>query len=161
MDPRLCRDHLEKLIAEEHAALTELEQLLVGEHAILIKNDLTAVETASEQRQIHMGELLRIQSERRSLLRMHGYADDKDGINQLLIWCDPPRALSRSWSECAQSATRCRDLNERNAALVAARMKRVEGLLEVIVGPGNYANVYSASGQRDSGRSGSLLAAEA
>ena len=161
MDPTLSREHLEKLIAEEHAALAQLETLLVAEQSVLQKDELTAVEAASDARQRSMGELLRIQDERRALLRLHGFNDDKFGIEKILAWCDPESTLRRSWRECADVATRCRTLNERNSALVAARMQRVENLLQVIVGPSRHAGVYSATGRRDQAHSGGLLAAEA
>lgn len=161
MDPRLCRDQLEQLIASEVTLLNELEKLLVTEHDVLLKNELVALEAASDARQQCMGALLQIQDERVALLRMHGYSNDPAGINRLLDWCDPAKILKSRWSACLELASRCRQSNERNAALVAARMKRVAGLLDVIVGPAQRATVYSASGSRDSGRSGALFAAEA
>jgi flagellar biosynthesis/type III secretory pathway chaperone len=108
-----------------------------------------------------MTALLAIQDERHTLLRMHGYNSDPLGVNKLLDWCDPRQTLKASWMQCGKFAERCRLLNDRNAALVAARMKRVEGLLEVIVGSGKQANVYSAAGTQDAGRSGVMFAAEA
>ena len=161
MDPQLCSEHLSRLLAEETTQLGELQQLLYAEHEVLLANELNALETASTNRQLCMSALLRIQDERRALLRLHGYRDDPDGINQLLNWCDPGQALKKRWSACLDQAARCRQSNDRNAALVAARLKRVEGLLEVIVGPGQHANVYSASGGQHGNRSGVLFATEA
>lgn len=161
MDPRLCREQLERLVTDEARLMGELEKLLVTEYDVLLKNELAALETASEARQQCMGALLQIQDERVALLRMHGYSNDPAGINRLLDWCDPGKSLKARWSACLELAARCRQSNDRNAALVAARMQRVAGLLEVIVGPGQRAAVYSASGSRDAGRSGGLFAAEA
>lgn len=161
MDPQLCREHLEKLLAEEVALLIELERLLLQEHTVLVSNELTALEAAGDARQARMSALVRIQEERRALLRMHGYSGDHEGVNKLLTWCDPRQTLRGDWRRCGELAAVCRQHNERNAALVAARMKRVESLLEVIVGPGTHAGVYSASGARDAARFGGIFAAEA
>ena len=161
MDPQLCREQLEQLINEETSLLGDLEQLLGREHEILQKNELSALETASDLRQERMGALLRIQDERGTLLRMHGYSADGVGIDKLLAWCDPKQQLRTRWSQCLDLATRCRRSNDRNAALVSARMQRVEGLLEVIVGPSQHAGTYSSTGGRSQNRSGAMFAGEA
>lgn len=161
MDPQLCREQLSRLISDEARLMGELEKLLITEHEVLTKNEIVALEAASEARQHCMSALLQIQDERVALLQMHGYSNDPDSINRMLDWCDPARLLKIRWSACLDLAARCRQSNERNAALVAARMKRVAGLLDVIVGTNQRAGVYSATGVRDNGRSGALFAAEA
>ena len=56
------------------------------------------------------------------------------GLERLLAWCDPSRTLRRRWAECAERAARCRNLNDRNGALVTVRLKNVEGMLDVLTG---------------------------
>ena len=60
MDPGVCREHLQKLLAEEFNALTQLDTLLDREHGFLIANDVDGLDRASESRQACVGELLRI-----------------------------------------------------------------------------------------------------
>lgn len=146
MDPRVCREHLEKLLAEETNTLAQLETLLDREHDLLTANDIDELERAGEARQQCVGTLVRIEDERRSLCRMMNVPADVTGLDRLLTWCDPTKALRRRWTECAERATRCRHLNERNGALVTARLKKVEGALDVLTGRANQPKVYGRQG---------------
>jgi flagellar biosynthesis/type III secretory pathway chaperone len=160
VDSSVCREHLARLIAEEAASLTQLEELLAREHETLVANNIEALEQATEKRQVAIGALLRIEDERRSLCHMHGHSPDLAGLEKLLAWCDPRGTLKAQWAECATRAGRCRDLNERNGALVMARMKRVEGLLSVITRRDTVAT-YGPQGAYQPPRSGGVLAVEA
>ena len=108
-----------------------------------------------------LGPFLRTEEERRSLCRMHGREPDAQGIEGLLTWCDPRGTLRAAWAKCAQSATRCRELNDRNGALVAARMKRVDNLLSVLTGQQQDASTYGPKGSTSAIRSGRVLSTEA
>jgi flagella synthesis protein FlgN len=159
VDPKVCREHLEGLVTEEIGALTRLEVLLDKEHEYLLANDIEALERAGDARQVCVGALLRIEDERRSLCRMMNLPSDPAGLEQLLTWCDPSRALQRRWGQCAALAASCRSRNERNGALVTARLKRVEGLLDVLTGRSNQPKVYGKQGGYDRpGRSVHVLA---
>jgi flagellar biosynthesis protein FlgN len=146
VDPGVCREHLQKLLAEEFNALTQLETLLDREHEFLIANDVDGLDRASESRQACVGELLRIEDERRSLCRMMNVPTDVQGLERLLRWCDPSNSMQRRLGDCHQRATRCRELNERNGALVTARLKKVEGMLDVLTGRANQPKMYGRQG---------------
>lgn len=146
MDPGVCREHLQKLLAEEFNALTQLDGLLDREHELLVANDVDGLEAAGEARQACVGELLRVEDERRSLCRMMNVPADMHGLERLLRWCDPANSMQRRLGECAQRAARCRELNERNGALVTARLKKVEGMLDVLTGRANQPKVYGRQG---------------
>lgn len=159
MDPSACRELLEKLLAEEVAALTRLEGLLDKEHGFLVANDIEELERAGDARQACVGILVRVEDERRSLCRMMNVPADPAGLEKLLTWCDPSRVLKTRWAACADRAARCRSLNDRNGALVTSRLKRVEGMLDVITGRANQPKVYGRKGGYDvSGRSDHVLA---
>lgn len=159
MDPRVCREHLEKLLVEEISNLARLEELLDQEHQYLEANDVEALERAGDARQSCVMALVAIEDERRSLCRMMNVSPDAIGIDKLLDWCDPTRDIKTRWAACAERATRCRSLNDRNGALVAARLKRVEGMLDVITGRSNQPKVYGSKGGYDTpGRSDRVLA---
>ena len=162
MDPTLTRESLARLLDAEARVLADLERLLAREHEILVRNDdPEALESACLERQARMGELLRIQDERRSLLRMLGQRPDNAGLEAVLASCDPDQSLRRHWSSCAEAARRCRVANDRNGALVAARMNRVEGMLEVLTGQRPGPRVYGPQGQMASEGAPRLVAAEA
>ena len=146
MDPGVCREHLQKLLAEELNALTQLETLLDREHDLLVANDVDGLDAAGESRQVCVGELLRVEDERRSLCRMMNVPTDAQGLERLLRWCDPSNTMQRRFGECAERAKRCRESNERNGALVTARLKKVEGMLDVLTGRANQPKVYGRQG---------------
>lgn len=159
MDPKICREHLDRLISDEVASLRRLAVLLDKEHEYILANDIEALDRAGEARQTCVGELLRIEDERRSLCRMMNLPSDVAGIDKLLTWCDSSRTLQRRWAECAELATNCRSLNDRNGALVTVRLKRVEGLLDVLTGRSSQPKVYGSKGGYDNpGRSAHVLA---
>ncbi len=156
------RRTLERLLAEEITALVELERLLEAEREVLVRNDSPeALEDACVRRQDCMGGLLRIQDERRGVLRMLGFEADAAGLERLMRGCDPERSLPARWGECAERARRCREINDFNGALVSSRMRRVAGLLEILTGRKADSPVYGRQGQQAWGVAGRLLATEA
>lgn len=157
-----CRQTLDRLLGEELRALTELERLLQAEREVLTQNDSPeALETVCARRQDSMSALLRVQDERRGMLRLFGLSADTAGLEKLLTVCDPDRTLPARWGECAERARRCRELNDFNGALVTSRMRRVEGLLEILTGRKPETPVYGRQGRQAWVAAGRLLATEA
>ena len=156
-----CREALASILSTEVAQLTELASLLDREHELLVANEIETLESVMGQRQVCVGKLLSAEEERRNLCRMHGRGVDGAGVLQLMAWCDPRGTLKSRWEECAKGATRCRELNDRNGALVTARMKRVETLLTALTGQPRDAPTYGPKGAYAPARSGRVLATEA
>lgn len=157
-----CRGVLSRLIDEEGATLADLVQLLEREHELLVANrSAEALEDACEARQICMGTLLRIQDERRGLLRLLNLGDSAAALDDLLTRCDPQGDLKTHWAATLATARRCRELNGRNGALVNARMRRVEGLLNVLTGERSTPNLYGPQGQVSASRGHSVVSAQA
>lgn len=146
MDAGVCHEHLASLLTEESLRLGELEELLTREHQVLESNDIRALESTTQARQERVGALARIEEQRRSLCAMHGYSADRAGLDRLIAWCDPQGALLARLRECAERAVRCRDLNDRNAVVVAARLQRVEGMLGALTGRPGRSDTYDARG---------------
>ncbi len=142
----VCREHLGLLLTEEIAALRELEDLLLREHDILSAQNVAAIERTALVRQQMMGDLARTEEQRRSLCTLHGHTPDWVGLEKLMQWCDPDGTLLSRLRECAQRAIRCRDLNDRNGVLVAARLKHVTGLLEALTGGASQPVTYGPKG---------------
>jgi flagellar biosynthesis/type III secretory pathway chaperone len=90
---------------------------------------------------------------------MYGYSADHAGLEGLMVWCDPQGTLVSRLRECAKRAADCRDLNERNGTLVAAKLKRVEGLLGALTGRSSSADTYSSNGSTAPTRPGRVLGA--
>jgi flagella synthesis protein FlgN len=159
MDPKICHEHLATLLAEESDALARLDELLREEHEVLGKNDVTALERTSCARQDQVASLMRVEEQRRSLCRMHGLTPDPAGLRQLIALCDPTGSLAARLRKCAERAARCRELNDRNGVLVAARLKRVAGMLGILTGRGDPAPTYGPQGGASGARPGRVLGA--
>jgi flagellar biosynthesis protein FlgN len=142
----ICREHLGNLLTEEIDALRDLEELLVREHDVLGAKNVAAIERIALVRQEMMGALARIEEQRRSLCTMHGYTPDWVGLESLMQWCDADGTLLHRLRECARRATNCRDLNNRNGTLVAARLKQVEVMLAALTGGPNQPVTYGPKG---------------
>jgi flagellar biosynthesis/type III secretory pathway chaperone len=76
-----------------------------------------------------------------------------------MVWCDPQGTLVSRLRQCAKRAAECRDLNDRNGTMVAAKLKRVEGLLGALTGRTSSADTYSANGSNAPTRPGRVLGA--
>jgi flagellar biosynthesis/type III secretory pathway chaperone len=159
VDATVCREHLAKLINEEDKALARLEGLLDQEHEHLLANDMEALERAGEARQACIADLVRVEDDRRTLCRMMNMPTDHTGLDRLLKWCDPSNSLRSRIADCAERAGKCRNSNDRNGALVSARLKRVEGLLDVVTGRAGHPKVYGRQGSYEtSPRTANVLA---
>lgn len=146
MDPVVCRDTLDKLLAEESSTLDQLLQLLDREHELLIANDVEGLDRAGQARQNCIGALLRVEDDRKALCRALNVPADVQGLDRILAWCDPSKQLRRRWAEVNDRATRCRHANDRNGALVTARLSRVQGMLDIVTGRAGEPKVYGKQG---------------
>jgi flagellar biosynthesis/type III secretory pathway chaperone len=157
MDQALCRDHLAELLGEEIVLLTELQQLLEEEHDLIGTGEPEALLRTTAARQERLGALARIEEQRRSLCSLHGESQDRGGLDRLAQWCDPDGVLAPRLAECLGRAMRCRDLNDRNGLMVAARMKRVAELLQTLTGRVTRAATYGPRGYSGAPPAGRVL----
>jgi flagella synthesis protein FlgN len=161
MDQTQCRETLNRLIGDERHALGELSVLLDREHGFLEANDVVALEGASRERQRTVARIFRTDEERRALCRDLGYSLDLQGLEQLIRWCDPKGSLANGWAQCSAAAAKCRQLNDRNGALVAARLKHVQARLGTLIESRREAVTYGPRGAYGPASSGSVVATEA
>ena len=157
MDASLCREHLAELLGEEIVLLTELQQLLEQERDTIGTGEPEALQRTTRARQERLGALARIEEQRRSLCTLHGHTPDRAGLERLRQWCDPSGVLAPRLAECLGRAMRCRDLNDRNGVMVAARMKRVSELLQALTGRVARAATYGPRGYGARPSSGRVL----
>lgn len=132
LDPQECRERYARHLADETTLLTQLEVQLQREYELLAANDVEALEAASAVRQQTVARLLRMNEERGALCRIRNLAADSRGFAELLAWCDPAGSLAEAQEKCAIHAQRCRAQNERNGALVTARLNRIGGMLGML-----------------------------
>jgi flagellar biosynthesis/type III secretory pathway chaperone len=151
MQPTVCRSQLERLLQDETNSLQLLEQQLDAEFGMLKANDIEGLEQASAARQDTVAKLLRLEDERRQLCRLLGKGDDQTAMMALLSWCDPAGSLADAYQRCATQAQRCREQNNRNGALVAARLQRVSKLLDTMNGRAASNTTYGPRGAADAG----------
>jgi len=143
MDERVCRLQLERLLRDETQLLQLLEKQLDVEHGLLKSNDVEGLERAGTSRQDTVAKLMRIDDERRQLCRLLGRGEDNAAMGELLRWCDPTGSLLAAYQDCAAQAQRCRANNDRNGALVLARLNRVGDMLRQLTPSGNDARTYA------------------
>lgn len=145
----LLAAHMGALLDQEAALLARLEALLAEEAETLRGDDFERLERVGQERHGCVGSLMAIDAERRSACRMLGLGEDGPSFESLLDRVDQAGTLKRRWHAGLQVAARCRDRNERNGAVVAARMRRVEALLMAVRGGRDQvAPVYGAGGLR-------------
>ncbi len=161
MNPDQCRETLGRLMAEESDALNELSALLDQEHAFLEANDVASLEGASRDRQRCVARIMRVDEERRGLCRDLGHPLTLEGLEQLIRWCDPQGTLAGGWSACSAAAARCRQLNDRNGALVAARLQHVQARLGTLIESRRETVTYGPRGAYSQTSHGRVVATEA
>lgn len=161
MDQTMCREKLGRLISDEGSALRELSVLLDREHGYLEANDVVSLEDATRERQRCVARICSVDEERRALCRDTGNTLDLNGLEQLIRWCDPKGTLTGGWAECCAAAAKCRQLNDRNGALVAARLQHVQARLGTLIESRRDAVTYGPRGAYSQASSGRVLATEA
>lgn len=160
MDQATCRDRMRTLISEESSALTELAAMLDREHGHLTANDLAGLDSAMRERQRCVARILRVDEERRALCRALGRPHDLKGLELLLRWCDPQGTLAAEWARCSAAAARCRGLNDRNGALVGARLKHVQARLGALLASRRESITYGPRGMYSEVPAGRIVATE-
>ena len=133
-DPRVVREEMEKLLREEASLVAKLQLLLNEERSVLETNDIAALDRAGKARHECAEALLRLDDERRATCRMLSLDGDATGFRKLLGWCDSKGGLIELWQRTLKQAAVCRDMNESNGSIVAAKLRRVSGLLGALRG---------------------------
>jgi flagellar biosynthesis/type III secretory pathway chaperone len=156
--PADVQRHVERILREEARLLGNLEQLLRSEAEILRGDDVDAIERIGSSRHQCIDALTGLEAERADTCRLLACGGGREGFEKLLDWCDPARGLHARWHANLDIARRCRDLNDRNGAVVTARLNRVQQLLAKLRGTspsGTYgpraATGAAALGYRDLG----------
>jgi flagellar biosynthesis/type III secretory pathway chaperone len=132
--PAAVRAHLAQLLTEESALLTQLEALLARETQVLRGTDTEAIEQIGATRQECTSALARLAAERELSCRQLTPPGAEVEMGRVFGWCDASGALKSQWLGNLNQARRCRDLNERNGAIVAVKLNHVQSLLAALRG---------------------------
>jgi flagellar biosynthesis/type III secretory pathway chaperone len=132
--PADVQRHIERILHEEARLLGDLEQLLRSEAEILRGDDVDAIERIGSSRHQCIDALTGLEAERADTCRLLACGSGREGFDKLLDWCDPARSLHARWHANLDIARRCKDLNDRNGAVVTARLNRVQQLLATLRG---------------------------
>ncbi len=146
MEPQTCLTQLARMLADETNLLGLLARQLQHEHELLVANDVEGLEQAADARQNSVASLARVDQERRSLCRMLGYSADHLGLGAMLKWCDPAATLATAHAAASRQAQLCREQNDRNGALVNARLNRLSGMLDMMNGSNAGSRTYESRG---------------
>lgn len=150
VQPADIRRHLERVLNDEARLLAELEQILTRETDVVRGEDAVAIENIGGSRQQCVDALSRLDTERTTTCRMLSYGEGRQGFERLLSWCDPGNALHSRWQRNLQLARHCRNLNDRNGAVVALKLGQVQKLLATLRG-GTVEPAYGRQGARFEG----------
>jgi flagellar biosynthesis/type III secretory pathway chaperone len=161
MNQAQCLERLGRLLSEDMFALNELSAFLDREHGYLEANDVASLEGATRERQRCVARIFRVDEERRALCRDMGRPLDLKGLEDLIRWCDPKRTLAGGWAEWSAAADKCRRLNDRNGALVSARLTHVQARLGTLMESRREAVTYGPRGGYSPTSSGRVVATEA
>lgn len=148
-------------MAQETDSLNELAVLLDREHGYLLANDVAALDETTRERQRCVAQIIRVDEDRRSLCRELGRSEDLKALEELLRWCDPQGTMAAGWARCSAAAANCRKLNDRNGALVGARLKHVQARLGVLINGRRESMTYGPRGAPGPTAAGRVLATEA
>ena len=132
--PAAVHVHLAQLLTEEGALLRQLESLLARETQVLRGTDTEAIEQIGATRQECTSALARLAAERELSCRQLAPPGAAVDMVRVLGWCDASGTLTAQWQGNLARARRCRDLNERNGAIVAVKLNHVQSLLAALRG---------------------------
>lgn len=111
-------------LAAELSAFESFSALLDTEHEALLAGDADAVVRIASAKGEQVAQLSALAERRLAALRRAGFAADRKGMAEWLLVAAGPRAtdLSDRWNHLLAVAARAQQLNERNGALIQARM---------------------------------------
>ena len=147
VQPRDVHQTLTRILTEEAGLLGELETILQQETEVLRGEDAAAIQRIGGNRHRCVDTLSRLDAERADTCRMLSFGSGRGALDRLYAWADPSAGLQAKWSSNLECARRCKTLNDKNGAIVAAKLNRVQQLLGKLRG-NSTPPVYSSKGAR-------------
>lgn len=156
--PEQIQPHLQRILGEEAHLLAELQGLLERETTILQGDDVAAIQNIGSERHRCVERLTQLDAERADSCRLLSFGRGAAAVEKLFGWCDGSGALQRQWLSNLQLARRCKELNDRNGAIVTVKLGHIQQLLGKLRGTpapavyGPKAARFGALAPRDLGR---------
>lgn len=126
---------IESLLDQELAAVADVLVALEAESRALADRDPAALATAVARKTAALGRAAGLEDQRRELLGSHAGPEHRDDPASLPdARGGKDTAIAGQLGRLKDLARRCRDLNDRNGALIRAQRQRVEGSLSLLQG---------------------------
>lgn len=130
-------------------AARRLKGALEDERSALENEDTSALAAAGSRKRVHIGELERLEGQRRQMLARFRYENDLKSMRSFIESCDDRGVLSARWRELIDLLEQCRHLNTVNGTVVQARRHQVSEALSIVRGGDNEAEVYGPGGKTE------------
>lgn len=130
-------------------AARRLKTALEDERSALESDDTAALAAAGSRKRVHIGELERLDGQRRRMLERFRYENDLGSMRDFIATCDDRGVLAARWQELIEVLGQCRHLNTVNGTVVQARRHQVAEALSVVRGDSNDAEVYGPGGKTE------------
>ena len=130
-------------LAAEALAFESFSALLDTEHEALLAGDLEAVVRIAASKAERVVQLSGFAERRLAALRAAGFDANRKGMAEFLLIAAGPRAtdLSASWKSLLEFAAHAQTLNDRNGAMIQARMAFNQAALAALRGTSRFADV--------------------
>lgn len=130
-------------LAAETDAFEAFSALLDTEHEALLSGDLDAVVRVAASKAERVVQLSGMAERRLAALRAAGFSANRKGMAEWLLVAAGARAgeLSDLWNRLLESAARAQNLNDRNGALIQARMAFNQAALAALQGSARFADL--------------------
>ncbi len=142
-------DHeaISRNIKLEAAALSSFMALLRDEQHSLVRGENERLAMYAEAKATRVFELARLGNTRQELLRQHGYAPDRAGMERLLSEHAPAAAQApAAWRQLLALTAEAHRLNELNGTLIAARLRSTQQALNVLLTAARIPGAYASDG---------------
>ena len=120
-----CREGLTSVIDGLATLGCRLESLLEAEEAALRAADIEAIETLGQEKSERVESMDALEAERRTLLDGAGFGSGSADLERCIDWCNGDPGLIGRWNELLATTARCRELNQRNAAVGRVRHEQI------------------------------------
>ena len=144
-------------LTQELAVARTLHRLLCEERELLDPPDIQALTDLQEEKLLHLAKLKELSNNRCSWLTEHDIALTKNCYLSALIQSDDQHEnlqLAALWQELADQFEQNRRLTDILSTIVLTARQRTQSLMKILRGQKNTPNLYTKSGQAQTGSAG-------
>ena len=157
-NPAEARRHIVEIIGSCVYHALGLKESLEDERQALEEQDMSALNSAIENKGKCVEALGMLDQERTKLCTEAGFTAGPEQMAQMTEWCDQDSLLANCWQHLMDIAVECNAVNLTNGAIIRGRKQQIEMSLAIIRGGAPEASIYGRSGQGARGPSQRSLA---